>query len=1141
MRIDSIRIRNLASLRGEQPILDLSRGALSEAGLVAITGPTGAGKSTLLDAVCLPLFDQTPRLRGKGRDARELLSRGAGSGRAVIEITLDDGSRRRLEWSVRRARDRAGGKLQPSRLRMTDLATGEVLADTKKAVLARVEQEIGLSFDQFTSVILIAQGEFAKFLQAGDKERSELLEKLTGTELYSRLGQRAFERHRELRHRLEDLERRHRSHEELDPAHRKVLEQETEALVAEIETKERELAETAEQVRWLEEARRLATAVEQATRDLGEREQESRAAEADRQRLHRAERAATLEPKLAPLRRARKLALESEEQVAAARLALPQAEARARREARALAAAHADLLRLLHRLQADLDRLDPYSRAVAELRLPVRTALETAASAKKELVERRLELESLGSDLDARRERARTAAELHREAEERRRAAAEQLESLEAQSTEQLEGRTATQLADERHATKEALGLHEQLGAIDRQALAKASREARKRVEDTRSTCDGEEKSVEQARASTADQDRLLQLALRGAHLAEHRDLLRDGEPCPLCGSPEHPHRDRPAEESQGALRRAEETLQELRGQLEDRERALAEARREAQAAELAQTRAEEAAQGAQNLEKRLLAQWRDLRRHVRDLPEDPQWIHPRQLSDSLATLDTRWRRLETLEPEIRAARATLGEAERAVQERERTAALESRSLQELERRSSELEGAISRAEQQREATRAELRLTTRHLAETCGLPAPTDDLSRWFEQLEDERARWREVEEAHRRAVPLRDLVAARTKALLEGLPASAAEGEGAGEGANRPLEETSERLRSALDAAEESARRVIPLRQELTTLERQLERHVQDREQQEKTLRSALDASSFGDEDDLLDARLEPEELADLQERLQALDRDLERARRDHRLAMEALRAHREAARPGTGLGEAPGAHELDDLAAELSSARSQHRELRLRLDQERERLGGLRQQLASDEAARRDRREKSRELAELEETCRRAARLNEVIGQKDGGKFRRFAQRLNLDQLLALANRQLRRLSPRYGLAQVVDSLDLEVIDHELADERRPASTLSGGETFLVSLALALALADLHRGDLRLGTLFLDEGFATLDDQSLDTALSVLEQLQSEQGTQILLISHAGALRERIAHRIDVLKAGGGRSSLRVVTDL
>ena len=150
MQIDRIRVCSLASLRGQQPEVSLVDPPLAEAGIVALTGPTGAGKSTLLDAVCLALFDETPRLAGRGSDPRELLSRGAAEARAQVELTLDDGARWRAEWTVHRARNRADGLLQPSRVRVTDLATGATLAEGKRDVRELVRVRLGLTFEQFT-------------------------------------------------------------------------------------------------------------------------------------------------------------------------------------------------------------------------------------------------------------------------------------------------------------------------------------------------------------------------------------------------------------------------------------------------------------------------------------------------------------------------------------------------------------------------------------------------------------------------------------------------------------------------------------------------------------------------------------------------------------------------------------------------------------------------------------------------------------------------------------------------------------------------------------------------------------------------------------------------------------------------------
>jgi exonuclease SbcC len=171
-------------------------------------------------------------------------------------------------------------------------------------------------------------------------------------------------------------------------------------------------------------------------------------------------------------------------------------------------------------------------------------------------------------------------------------------------------------------------------------------------------------------------------------------------------------------------------------------------------------------------------------------------------------------------------------------------------------------------------------------------------------------------------------------------------------------------------------------------------------------------------------------------------------------------------------------------------------------------------------------------------------RADRLRQLIGSADGSRFSRYAQALTLDLLIEYANHRLLTLAPRYHLRREPDvrdgepSLALRVIDHDQADTERSISTLSGGETFLASLALALALADLNRGRLKVETLCIDEGFGTLDEQTLAQAMATLERLQVSQGTQILLISHIGALHERIAHRIEVVRRGGGASWVRLV---
>ena len=161
-----------------------------------------------------------------------------------------------------------------------------------------------------------------------------------------------------------------------------------------------------------------------------------------------------------------------------------------------------------------------------------------------------------------------------------------------------------------------------------------------------------------------------------------------------------------------------------------------------------------------------------------------------------------------------------------------------------------------------------------------------------------------------------------------------------------------------------------------------------------------------------------------------------------------------------------------------------------------------------------------------------------LNELIGQADGQKFRIFAQSLTLKQLVQLANRHLMNLNPRYFIEKsVTEILGLEIVDTFQANTKRAMTTLSGGESFLVSLALALGLSDLAGQNTNIESLFIDEGFGTLDEKTLEDAISTLENLNNF-GKTIGIISHVPALKEKISTQIRVIKKGGGVSVLELV---
>jgi exonuclease SbcC len=161
-----------------------------------------------------------------------------------------------------------------------------------------------------------------------------------------------------------------------------------------------------------------------------------------------------------------------------------------------------------------------------------------------------------------------------------------------------------------------------------------------------------------------------------------------------------------------------------------------------------------------------------------------------------------------------------------------------------------------------------------------------------------------------------------------------------------------------------------------------------------------------------------------------------------------------------------------------------------------------------------------------------------VNAAVGQADGAKFRRFAQSVTLAQLIELANVQLAALNPRYRLGRgALSDLALDVVDRDMGEEIRSPRSLSGGERFLVSLALALALSGLEGRQSFVDTLFIDEGFGSLDGETLDVAVGALESLQG-QGRKVGVITHVAAMVEQIAVQVRVEKRGSGRSAVRIV---
>ncbi|MBV8656581.1 MAG: AAA family ATPase [Burkholderiales bacterium] len=299
MKVLAIRGNNLASLAGEFEV-DFEHEPLASAGVFAISGPTGAGKTTLLDAICLALFDDTPRLTQAGKgislpdvgsdlvapsDTRTLLRRGTSEGYAEIDFVGLDGAAYRARWSVRRARGKPDGALQQANMSLTRLSDMQRIGGTNREVKAEIERRIGLNMQQFVRAVMLAQNEFSAFLKADENERGALLETLTGSDVYSTISKLAFERNKREQSALQDLRARLVDSEPLPCADRLTLDQqfaETCARSAQLDLQRRLLEQVA---RWYVEQEQLITLVEEAGATLQRCRDDDVAEQPNRDRL----------------------------------------------------------------------------------------------------------------------------------------------------------------------------------------------------------------------------------------------------------------------------------------------------------------------------------------------------------------------------------------------------------------------------------------------------------------------------------------------------------------------------------------------------------------------------------------------------------------------------------------------------------------------------------------------------------------------------------------------------------------------------------------------------------------------------------------------------------------------------------------
>ena len=1130
MKFLQLEILNLASLDKQGgEVINFEEGALGESTIFSIVGPTGSGKSTLLDAICLALYNRAPRYpRKKGdknqnieifgeadanennrlapTDSRNILTRGKKEGYSKLTFLANNGSIYRAEWHVRFQRVRyENAKTSLYKITRNGEQLTEEIADWNE-----LPNIIGLDYDQFLRTVLIAQGSFANFLTAKENERYELLEKLIGCEeTYTNIAteikkakDQAVDAYNQMTASVEAVKQNLLNDEELAQLQEEIarLEKAEKKLDSQLKAISKDLQWFEENDKQINQITTCQTDMEQAINAIKEMQ-----AQILRLQLHD-----EVQPAVNLLQEVERQTQSIHEQEGN----ILKAEANIKSQESAISESEKTLASLKEAVSKAQEQLEKALPVIAEARA-LKTKMEAAMPNLKEKKEA-LELakkEHLTAQKDV-EENARNIKKWEAETEKA---------NLALKTTKE-------EIAKQKQVLQEATQAAEQAWETEKNKTAGQNIEE---LQNSKTVADRKQQDVQQAikvvahldAATTEKQkneERILFLGKRNAEIDEalgkltiealtqetqtlrnaytlmvsekweiHRANLTEGKPCPLCGSTTHPyHTDN---------RQFEEATTELSQLLKAKE----------------------------NLLKQQQKEEKDLSGERKQNDGEVQTLQKQQkkLSGEIATYEEEWKALIAQYPKIPKAEAELKALLPIYEDKAKEAtgklSLFNKIQKEIERLT-QLKDKAVKDEAAYESKASVILNNAQESASTCATKlaehkALTTNL---ISQEKNKKETYEKALQAWNNAKKEMEEWQAQYQQILNGeepdaaeqrLTAAKDEATKAADNQNENINKLKAELANSKGSYQTMLSQNKTMKEYLQAKEKELDLWIKEYNKQlkEKSIRpSLIDLNTIWEmlnsAEDWNTIRREKDEKEKAVASTTALYQSAEKTHQQH-----------------------------------LEQQPAKSRDALLATQQEYQERS-QRNELIAANAKMQNHQEAVKQLGDKAEALQLVTQekddwtaITDAIGA-DGKTLRKIAQCYTLSFLIAHANQEIRKFNSRYELQQVKHSLGIRVIDHDRADDIRDTTSLSGGETFIVSLGLALGLSALSSRNISFENLFIDEGFGTLDPDTLATVIDSLAMLQSSQGKKVGVISHTDTMSERITTQIRIIKNGNSGSS-------